>query len=64
MPWPLLLTTTKHNVKNLDTSSNSIQTSTEIDTNEKEEEEDNEEYNWHELTIIEHDVCYHYFFLT
>jgi hypothetical protein len=64
MPWPLLFTTTKHNVENLDTSSNSIQTSIEIDTNEKEEEEDNEEYNWHELTITEHDVCYHYFFLT
>jgi hypothetical protein len=56
MPWPLLFTT-KHDVKNLDTSSNSIQTSIEVHTNE-EEEEDNETYNWHELTISEHNVCY------
>jgi len=56
MPWPLLFTT-KHDVKNLDNSSNSIQTSTEVHTNE-EEEEDNETYNSHELTISEHNVCY------
>jgi hypothetical protein len=53
MPWPLLFTT-KHDIKNLDTSSNAIQTSIEIHAND---EEDHEEYNWHELTISEHDVC-------
>jgi len=55
MPPPLLFTT-KHNVENLDTSSDSIQASIEIQTNK--EEEDDERYNWHELTILEHNVCY------
>ncbi len=57
MPWPLLFAT-KHNIKNLDTSSNSIKTSIEIDTNK----EDNDKYNWHELTIEEHNVRSHSLF--
>ena len=59
MPWPLLYTT-KHNINNLDASSNSIQTSIEIHT---QDEQDNEEGNWRELPLIEHSVCYHYLFL-
>jgi hypothetical protein len=49
MPWPLFAT--KYNIKNLDTSSNSIEIHTD------DEEEDSEEYNFHELTIEEHSVC-------
>jgi len=59
MPWPLLFAT-KHHVKNLDTSSDTIQKSIEVQTNEQE---DNETYNWHELTISEHNVCYLELFL-
>jgi hypothetical protein len=57
MPWPLLFTN-KHNIKNLDTSSNSINTSIEIDTNK----EDNDKYNWHELRIEENNVRSHSLF--
>jgi hypothetical protein len=53
MPWPLLFAT-KYNIKNLDTSSNPIKTSIEIDTNK----EDNDKYNWHELTIEEHNLLF------
>jgi hypothetical protein len=55
MSWPLLFNTIKHNIDNLDTSSNSIETLIDIDT-----KEDGEDYNWHELTIEENDVCYSY----
>jgi hypothetical protein len=53
MPWSLLFTSSKNNINNLDTSNNSIQTS--IGLRNKDEEE--EEYNWRELTIAENDVC-------
>jgi hypothetical protein len=55
MPWSLLFTSSKNNINNLDTSSNSIQTSIEL--RNKDEEEEEEEYNWRELTIAENDVC-------
>ena len=59
MPWSLLFNDTKHGKNHLHTSSNSIETSINIDT----KEEDSEEHNWHELTIEENDVCYCYQFL-
>jgi hypothetical protein len=52
MQWSLL--STKHNINNLDSLSNSIQTSSEIHTTT---DDDNEEYHWHELTISNNDVC-------
>lgn len=49
MSW-LALFSTENTVENIDTSLNTI----EIHTNEN-----NEEYNWHQLTKPERRVCYH-----
>lgn len=51
MPWPPLFP-----AKNLNTSSNSIETYSN-------EDEENTNHNWRELVLIEHHhVCYRYHF--
>lgn len=46
-----LLSTPKHDIKQLDTAFDSIQASKDIQTDEEESDE------WHEITIEERGVC-------